>query len=54
MEELKVGDCVEILNGKYRGNYGRVHEMLEDGSIDVELDYSYIMNVPAENIRKDR
>jgi transcription antitermination factor NusG len=53
MIDFKVGECVEILTGKYRGDFGRLRKIRNDRWVEVELDYSYIINIFEGDIRKD-
>ena len=54
MAELKKGDHVQVFNGKHEKDYGRVDKILDDGSADIEFDYSRIVNFPIENVRKEK
>jgi len=51
MNNFKIGECVEILNGKYRGDFGRIYD-IKNNSVEVELDYSYIIKISNYDIRK--
>ena len=53
MNDFKVGECVEILTGKYRGDFGRVYDIKHNNTLEVELDYSYIINISKDEVRKD-
>jgi len=53
MNDFKIGECVEILNGKYRGDFGRIRKIRNDGWLEIELDYSYILYIFNGDVRKD-
>ena len=54
MTELKIGDHVEITSENNDKFYGRIFKIPNDGNIDVEVDFSYILNVPIVNVRKEK
>jgi len=54
MNNFKIGECVEILTGKYRGDFGRVYDIKNNNNmLEVELDYSYIINISKDDVKKD-